>query len=404
MVPTTRRQVLRRGLVCGTVGLAGCVSGPAEGGRATHISDVDLPRAATWPTYRYDTANTGYNPEARGPTGEVEIAWRYNAHTEAESGAVVSNGRVYAGSLIVDGQTGRRNGGNWGGHYSTPTVADGTVYVGSHDLEVRDATTGSHQWTFETEGDAGALPATTVADGTVYVPGGIKDPTLYAIDAETGTERWRFEADADIGVPAAVVEGVVYTVDRRNTVYAIDGATGDERWRTPRDVEVFRSAPVVTDDRLYFGAIDEEEYLVLALGTDQGELVWRQQPDLEISSPVAVADGTVFATGRDGAVAALDAARGRPEWTRSLVDGAFTELGVPAMADGVVYVGVAHSSEPAPLFALDGTTGEELWRIETRAVSFGDYTVGGVSQGPAVVDDLVYVATPGGDLYAIRER
>ncbi|MDX1747280.1 MAG: PQQ-binding-like beta-propeller repeat protein, partial [Halobacteriales archaeon] len=230
MVPTTRRRMLRRGLVCGVVGLTGCVSGPAGGGRATHVSDVDLPRSAAWPTYQYDTANTGYNPEASGPTGEVEIAWRYSAHTEAESGAIVSDGRVYAGSLIVDGQTGQRNGGNWGGHYSTPTVDEGTLYVGSHDLEAQDATTGTHRWTFETDEDAGALPATTVADGTVYVPGGIDDPTLYAIDAETGAERWRFEAGGDIGVPVAVVEGVVYTVDRRNTVYEIDGATGDERW------------------------------------------------------------------------------------------------------------------------------------------------------------------------------
>lgn len=404
MVPTTRRQVLRHGLGCGVVGLTGCVSGPADGGRATYVSDVDLPRAAAWPTYRYDTANTGHNPDARGPTGEVEIAWRYRAHTEAESGAVVSDGRVYAGSLIVDGQTGRRNGGNWSGHYSTPTVYEGTLYVGSHDLEARDATTGSHQWTFETDGDAGALPATTVADGTVYVPGGINDPTLYAIDAETGAERWRFETGADIGVPAAVVEGVVYIVDRRNTVYAIDSSTGEVRWRTTRGVEVFRSAPVMSDGRLYFGAIANEEYLVLALGIDQGQQVWGQQLDIEVSSPVTVADGTVFATGRDGAVAALDAASGQHEWTRSLVEGAFTELGVPAVADGVVYVGVEYSNEPAPLFALDETTGEQLWRIETRAVSFGDYTVAGVSQGPAVVDDLVYVATPGGDLYAIRGR
>jgi len=75
-----------------------------------------------------------------------------------------------------------------GGAVASPTVADGTVYVGSADsnLYAVDAQTGTEQWRFQ----VGGVASPTVADGTVYV--GSADSKLYAVDAQTGTEQWRF--------------------------------------------------------------------------------------------------------------------------------------------------------------------------------------------------------------------
>lgn len=399
----SRRRFLQNSLAVGLTSSAGCVFNSGGGsscteGRTRYESDALLPQTASWPMYQYDAANTGHNPDASGPEGAGRIVWRYSACTEADSGAVVHNGRAYAGGVILNGQTGQQAGGDWHGHMSTPAIVGGTMYVSAFDLEARDAATGESLWTFQTDVDAGALPAPTVTAGTVYVPGSINDPILYAVDAETGDERWRFETGADIETPPAVIAETVYIVDETDTIYALDSETGDERWRVTFETDLSRSAPVVVENTIYLGSWEGE---VLALRTTDGSIAWRQRIDLMdfgIGTPVAVANGTVFGAGREGTIVALSATDGRIEWR---VSTEMYELGAPSVADGAVYVGEASQSGSGTLLALEAATGDELWRVETREVLFGDYTRSGINLAPAVVEDLIYVATAPGDLYAV---
>jgi len=68
---------------------------------------------------------------------------------------------------------------------SSPTVADGTVYIGSRDNSVYalDAADGSQQWSFATGDRVRSSP--TVVGGTVYV--GSNDNSVYAIEASSGS-------------------------------------------------------------------------------------------------------------------------------------------------------------------------------------------------------------------------
>ena len=72
--------------------------------------------------------------------------------------------------------------------FSSPTVANGLVYVGSEDdkLYAFDAATGQQKWVTPANNIAYSSP--TVANGVVYV-GGI-DHYLYAFDATTGQQKW----------------------------------------------------------------------------------------------------------------------------------------------------------------------------------------------------------------------
>jgi LPXTG-motif cell wall-anchored protein len=65
---------------------------------------------------------------------------------------------------------------------SSPTVVDGTVFVGSWDTDLHAvaAGTGEQEWAFETGGVIQSSP--TVVDGTVFV--GSNDGNLYAVDAD----------------------------------------------------------------------------------------------------------------------------------------------------------------------------------------------------------------------------
>lgn len=86
---------------------------------------------------------------------------------------------------------------------------------------------GGLAWVFETRGPVRGSP--TVADGTVYV--GSRDGRLYALDAETGAERWSHDAGAPVGGAPLVTEALVVFTSRGNTVHAVDRGSGRPAWR-----------------------------------------------------------------------------------------------------------------------------------------------------------------------------
>jgi protocatechuate 3,4-dioxygenase beta subunit len=106
--------------------------------------------------------------------------------------------------------------------WSSPTVADGTVYVGSEDdtLYALDASDGSKQWSFTTGNNVRSSP--TVADGTVYI--GSNDGSLYALDAADGSQQWSFTAGDDIRSSPTVADGTVYVGSRDDNVYAVEAS------------------------------------------------------------------------------------------------------------------------------------------------------------------------------------
>jgi outer membrane protein assembly factor BamB len=89
----------------------------------------------------------------------------------------------------------------------------------------------------------------------------------------------------------------------------------------------------------------------------------------------AIADGSVFAAGRDGTVRRFDAASGREQWSVSA--GARLSAGVGADARTV-----AVATEEGEVFALDAANGERRWsaRVSSEVIA-----------APAVGADLVLV-------------
>jgi outer membrane protein assembly factor BamB len=136
---------------------------------------------------------------------------------------------------------------------------------------------------------------------------------------------------------------------------------------------------------VYFGSFD---HFVYALDRATGALAWKFDAQSVVTHGPMLADGRVVVGVRDASnLYALDAATGRPAWTRffwlSWVDS------TPCLADGVLYVG---SSDSQRLRALDPRTGRTRW----------ERWVGGWAWGtPRVVDDTVYYGTAGGDGYFV---
>jgi outer membrane protein assembly factor BamB len=70
---------------------------------------------------------------------------------------------------------------------------------------IASAAAGDEEWTFTTGNNVYSSP--TVVDGTVYV--GSTDGNLYALDASSGSQQWSFTAGGKIRSSATVVVGTV---------------------------------------------------------------------------------------------------------------------------------------------------------------------------------------------------
>ena len=106
---------------------------------------------------------------------------------------------------------------------SSPTVANGIVYVGSedHNLYALDAASGRKHWSYRTESSIGGFlrSSPTVVNGIVYV--GSFDYNLYALDAASGRKHWSYQTGYYVASSPTVVNGVVYVGSDDHSLYAI---------------------------------------------------------------------------------------------------------------------------------------------------------------------------------------
>ena len=229
----------------------------------------------------------------------------------------------------------------------------------------------SPTWAFNTGGILTSSPV--VVDGAVYF--GSHDGNIYSVDAYEGTLIWKFPTTYKIWSTPAVVGGVVYTGADDGNVYAIDADTGQQIWKTPVGGGVTnfvfaatwqpRSSPIVVGDRLYVGALDGKVY---CLDTD-GTVRWTYPTGRPIGGSPAYSNGVIFISSTNHFIYALDATDGHLVWefeSNATVARAYTDwfpFSTPVVADERVLWGAGPVYGDKAFFALNETTGEELWRI-----------------------------------------
>ena len=156
------------------------------------------------------------------------------------------------------------------------------------------------------------------------------------------------------------------------------------------------SSPAVVDGILYVGAhsrinsfpyyIDPPPDYILetwndfyAFNASNGDLLWSLRDDsgwMPVGSSCVVADG-IACFGGSVAVLALNASNGELLWT-------FNKTGdsPPLIENGIVYVITVDETSHKTLYALDVTTGNEIW-------SFPDMF--GATETPAIINGIVYM-------------
>jgi outer membrane protein assembly factor BamB len=331
------------------------------------------------------SVGTGTVPERARAAGPGDQEWAFETGDWVLSSPTVADGTVYVGSFdgnlyAVDAGSGNQE---WAFEcdvvYSSPTVVDGTVYVGSWDgnLYAVDTGSGDQEWAFGT-GDA-VTSSPTVAEGTVYV--GSNDFNLYAVDAESGDQEWAFETANTVRSSPTVAEGTVYVGSNDFNLYAVDAESGNQEWASEPGYNIPFSSPTVAEGTVYVGS----GWKLYAIDAGSGDQEWAFETGDAVYSSPTVTDGTVYVGSYDGNLYAVDAVSGDQKWafeTGSLVKSS------PTVADGTVYVG----SVDYNLYAVDARSGDQEWGFET-----GDQ----VRSSPTVADGTVYVGSEDGNLYAV---
>jgi outer membrane protein assembly factor BamB len=227
-------------------------------------------------------------------------------------------------------------------------------------------------WKFTTNGAVISSP--TVADGIVYV--GSVDKNIYAIGALNGSLIWKFTTRDAVESSLAVANGLVYTGGDDGYVYCLNAYTGARIWQTFVNGDLpftygiidFKSSPAVSGGIVYIGSLDGYLY---ALDANNGNIVWETKTNGPIESSPAVSDGAVYFTSQEptaGALYKLDANTGAVIWKQQLpyeyqYVGGDEMLGSPSVADGMVFA----SANVRTYYGINANTGDIVWNYSDPA-------------------------------------
>lgn len=304
-----------------------------------------------------------------------------------------------------------------------PVVDRGRVYVstvglppgGRGAIYALDAATGQRKWRFDTveepwpnqmAGGGGAWePLSVDSEGLLYA--GIANPapwggsprfpnggwfrgqTLYTdslvvLDGATGQLQWYDQVlphdvrDFDFHLsPILATAGgrdLVIGGGKGGRIFAWDRDTGEQIWTQPvgthrNDIGPLPDEPVEVCPGLFGGALTPMAYAEGTIFVPVVELCMKES---------AVTTASVLQRPPEegtGVIAALDAATGRPLWTRTLPSSPF---GCATVASDVVFA----PTYDGRIYALSARTGEVLW---------SDRAPAGINGCPSVAGDTLLV-------------
>ncbi|TMC22188.1 MAG: hypothetical protein E6J34_07175 [Chloroflexi bacterium] len=348
--------------------------------------------------FGFDTQHTRTNPYERilnaGNVSQLHQAWATPAGNSIASSPTVANGLVYVGSYdgelyAFNATTGQQQ---WASAptgspiFSSPAVMGDLVYIGCKNgkLYAFDAASGLQRWVVATGDIVDSSP--TVSNGVIYV--GSADYKLYALDAANGQQKWVSAPTGNyIASSPAVANGFVYVASEDHKLYAFDAATGQQKWASSPVGGNIISSPAIANGFVYIASEDHKLY---AFDATSGLQQWAASTGNLIDSSPAVANGLVYIGSGDHSLYAFDAATGQQRWVSSpLGDVIFSS---PTVVNGLVYI----ASFDKKLYAFDATTGQQRW----VSSPLGDI----IYSSPAVVNGFVYIGSVDRKLYAFSLR
>ncbi len=266
---------------------------------------------------------------------------------------------------------------------------------------------------------------------------------LIAFDKHNLRELWKYEANSEIIAPVVHKDGVLYFVTQKDTLTAISADEGVFKWEYREEFHGTMSvrrhaAPLILEDKVVTGFTVGT---IAAFDLVHGKMMWRR--DLgesdrfnDVDATPVYHDGHIYTASFDGSVYCLNAKTGLPVWKTKLKS-ASTVL----ILRDKLYL----TSTDNGLYCLEIDTGKISWNMKfknvihksilrddsegalSRPVQYNDkylvfassgtglyfidyqlqrmieaFTPGvGIASEPTTHENIVYVLTNGGYLYAL---
>ncbi len=213
--------------------------------------------------------------------------------------------------------------------------------------------------------------------------------SLAALDSETGDELWEQDVGSPVYGAPAVTGDLVVVGTEVGEVVAYRIATGEEAWRRELDAGAVPASLLVADGAIYAAT---EGGSLAALSPADGAVTWTMPVGGRVTRGPAFAHGTLYVGVAGIGLLAIDPSTQVVRWTAQLGPG---EVGTPAVSGGRVYVarGLLAVDAEHDLVALDVRDGREIWTFPSPGGE--QMHVGAIAHG------RVYAVSEGGSLYAI---
>ena len=288
------------------------------------------------------------------------LIWNFTTLGTIESSPAVANGKVFTGGddgyvYCLDAYKGTLLWKRFVNGYlpitsgaavmlrSSPAVVGNRVYIGSLDgnLYALDANSGVVVWKFETQGPITSSP--TVADGAVYVTS--EEPmagALYKVDAEGGGLVWKkslqyqqqFTGGTDMQGSPTVANGMVFASTNLREYYGFNATTGDTIWtfNNPAATEFIVSSPIYLDGKLFI--IDKFD--IACLNATNGNKIWSSYTGDEFYVSPSYADDKLYIVTSQRHIFILSAINGDKLAVYTTPSASWSS---PTLCDGRLYIG-----------------------------------------------------------------
>jgi outer membrane protein assembly factor BamB len=315
------------------------------------FNSVSLPASASW------SVDLGGQPSYSlvvGGTVYVAASVNGNSQLSALSGA---NGATVWGPIAFAGVTGI-------------TYDNGKIFVTSGSyisegiLTALDAATGNPLWSSTIPGSFATQSPPVASEGLAYT---LDDGVLTAFNENTGAQVWQQDVSGTNGAPAATVDGIYVAP----VCYAIDlrPANGTILWTNNTGCSGGGGNTPAVGSGVMYAPLSPGYYAGNVYATETGQVL----SSFSASAPPAISTTSAFIL-NNSTLQGIALSNNQVLWSFA-GDGTLTNA--PVVVDNYVFIGSTNGN----LYALDATSGTQLWTKNLGAPITGPATGGNANQG-----------------------
>jgi outer membrane protein assembly factor BamB len=252
---------------------------------------------------------------------------------------------------------------------------------------------------------------------------------VHAFERSTGRQRWKYAAGHGVAGALAGLGRRAYAITLDGQLLSFDIESGAVAWSFP--VEVWGwLGPGAAPGRVFVGARDGSLY---ALDSETGRVEWQTRLPAPVSTTVRATPAGLFVGTTDGAVSLVDIQHGRVLASRKIDDKLRPRGEMVPAGDSLLVLLADEQMNDRALVSVDTALTSVRWRqaalrhwSTSRVFVWGPAAVVGSPSGEVVAycvadgtkawsrtvsgtvraiggaDDMLYVGTTDGTLYAIR--